>query len=729
MLKSRSRLRLLVVQVMVLSLFITLFARLWYIQVVGGEGYQAAAQDNAVRDIEVPAPRGLIVDAMGRPLVANRTSWVVTVDRDVLQKLGDATSNAVLARLANRLGLTQSELERRTKTCGEDGAAKPPLCWNGSPYEPVPVAEDVTQSLAASILEQSEDYPGITAAPSKVRAYPSPFGINAAQVLGYISPITEQELTKAKNSGDSTVSPLSLVGRSGLESEYDRYLRGRTGVQKVAVDSMGRVLGYDGRVAPKPGDTLVTSIDAKVQAVAEHELQRSIMVARQTTDPVTNRKYVADSGSVVVLDAQNGRVVAMASYPTYDPNLWVGGISSGDLERLYSAAANTPLLSRPMQGLFAPGSTFKPFTTAGALTHGYTTSDRLDCSSSLTVGSRVFKNYESAAYGPLTFAQALQLSCDTFFYRIAYAKWLASGANDSNVHIKDDLVENAKSFGFGSKTGIDLPGEVSGRIADRKWKLAYWKANKDYYCKLGKKPGSDFLHVFAREFCTDGYRYRAGDAVNFAIGQGDTVLTPLQLAVAYAAISNGGTLWEPRVAKAVVNAKGHVIRRIPPKAKGHVPVPTKDLRYIDRALLGTAKVGTMAWKMVGFPLDKVHVRSKTGTAEVYGKQTTSWVASYDKRYVVIMQISQGGTGSGTSGDSVRKIWEALYGVHGERVDIAKAAEPGAKPPVGLPVFRKDGEITPPVLRAPARRYDVRPSPSTHASTAAPARRDRGGPPW
>ena len=400
MLKTRSRLRLIVVQVMVLSLFVTLFARLWYIQVVGGAGYQAAAQDNAVRDIDIPAPRGLIVDAMGRPLVANRTSWVVTVDRDVLDKLGDSTRNAVMARLANTLGLTTSELVRRTKTCGEDGAAKAPICWNGSPYEPVPVAEDVTQKLAASILEQSEDYPGITAEARKVRAYPSPFGINAAHVLGYISPITEQELAKAKKSGDHTVSPQSYVGRAGIEASYDRYLRGRNGVRKVSVDSMGRVLGHDGMIRPKPGDTLVTSIDAKVQGVVERELKRSIMVARQTTDPVTGRKYVADSGSVVVMDATSGRLVAMASYPSYDPDVWVGGITEGDLQRLYSTKAGTPLLSRAMQGLFAPGSTFKPFTTAGALTHGYTTSDRLDCSSSFTVGSRVFKNYESAALRP-----------------------------------------------------------------------------------------------------------------------------------------------------------------------------------------------------------------------------------------------------------------------------------------------------------------------------------------
>jgi penicillin-binding protein 2 len=698
-LKTRSRLRLVVVQVMVLSLFATLLARLWYIQVAGAADYQAAAESNTVREIRIEAPRGLIVDAMGRPLVANRTSWVVTVDRDVLARLGDHTASAVLARLADALGLPKEELVRRTKTCGEAGAAKPPVCWNGSPYEPVPVAADVPERLAASILEQSEDYPGVSAEARKVRAYPSPFGVNAAHILGYNSPITQPELAAARRRGDTKVGPMSVVGRAGLEAEYNRWLEGTPGHREVSVDSMGRVISYGRETQPTPGETLVTSLDAKVQSVAEKVLEQAIMTARKTVDPVTGRDYVADSGSVVVLDAKNGRVVAMASYPTYDPDVWVGGISQGDLDRLYSPKADTPLLSRATQGLFAPGSTFKPFTTAAALTHGFSTTDQLDCSSSYTVGDRVFKNYESAAYGMLTFAQALQLSCDTFFYRVAYAKWLEEGGDSGDVDIKDPIVANAKRFGFGSKTGIDIPGEVAGRIADRKWKLSYWKANKDYYCKVGKQPGSDYLHVFAREFCTDGWRYRAGDAVNFAIGQGDTQLTPLQLAVAYAAISNGGTLYAPRVGKAVVDGSGRVVRRIQPLVTGHVHVPHGVLHYIDQALLGTAKVGTMAWKMVGFPLDQVKVRTKTGTAEVYGKQTTSWVASYDKQYVVVMQVSQGGTGSGTSGDSVRKIWETLYGVHGEAVVPTDAAEPGAHPPTTLPVFHANGEISAPVERA------------------------------
>jgi penicillin-binding protein 2 len=410
---------------------------------------------------------------------------------------------------------------------------------------------------------------------------------------------------------------------------------------------------------------------------------------------VSQRNFKADSGSVVVLDPNNGRVIAMASYPTYNPNVWVGGITRQQLARLYSDRADLPLLDRATQGQFAPGSTFKPFTAAGALTNGYSTSDKLDCSSSLTVGDRVFQNYESAAYGYITFAQALQLSCDTFFYRIGYAKWLAEGADSGDVGARDVLVANAKHFGFGRVTGIDLPGEATGRIADRRWKRQYWYANRGYYCKIANQAGSDYLHAFAREFCPDGWRYRAGDAVNFAIGQGDTVLTPLQLATAYGALANGGTLWRPRVGKAIVAPNGHLVQRIKPVRAGRVPVPKRVLHYIDEALKGTPKVGTIAWRFEGFPLDRVPIRAKTGTAEVYGKQTTSWVATYDHDYVVVMMVSQGGTGSGTSGPAVRKIWETLYGIHGSSVDLSKAAIPGGKPPTGLPEFKPDGQIKAP----------------------------------
>ena len=699
--ERKGRLRLIVVQALVLSLFLTLFGRLWYLQVLGGEAYQAQAAEQSVRDIVVQPARGLIVDDQGRPLVANRNAWTVTIDRTLLHKMDADAQEQLLRRVSRMVHEPYREVEARTLLCGEPGAEQG-TCWNGSPYQPVPVAEDVSQQTAVSILEQGEDFPAVLAESRSVRAYPQPFGINAAHLLGYLSPITEDELDEAKADHDTSVHGASVVGRAGLEKQYDEYLRGYPGYKQVAVDSMGRVLGESGEVQGRPGDTLVTSIDARVQAVVERQLEQTIETARKTFDPVTGKNYVADSGAVVVMDATNGRIVAMAGRPTYDPSVWVGGISSKQLSRLYSEKAGTPLLFRATQGQFAPGSTWKPVMTAGAFSNGFSHDTRLNCSSSFTVGNRAFGNYESEAFGMIGFDKALQVSCNTFFYRVGYHFWQKFGTDVDDVHAKQPLVSMAQMFGFGKETGIDLPGEASGRIADRQWKLDYYKANKDYYCKIAKEPGEDFLHRFAREFCIDGFAYRAGDAVNFAIGQGDTVVTPLQLARAYAALSNGGTLWEPRVGKAIVGPDGEVIKKIAPKKARKVKVSPSDLKYIDTALQGTSRTGTMAWRLIDFPLDKVRIRSKTGSAEVYGKQSTSWVATYDKRYVVVMMVSQGGTGSGTSGPAVRKIWEALYGVRGTEVHTEKAALPGARPPAGLPVFAEDGEILPPRTKADAR---------------------------
>jgi penicillin-binding protein 2 len=696
--QQKSRLRLLVMQVLFVSLFLTLFARLWYLQVFTGEEYQAKAAEQSVREIVVQPPRGLIVDAEGRPLVTNRASWVVSVDRTVLGKLADADREAVLRKVAKAVHVPYAGLVARMVLCGQPDAVSG-TCWNGSPFQPVPVARDVDQTTAVQISEQAEDFPGVLAQRESVRAYPSPFGINAAGVLGYLSPITSDELDEAEKADDVTLNGASVVGRAGVEKSYDRWLRGIPGYQKVAVDSMGRVLGDSGQIDSTPGDTLVTSLDAKLQGVAERQLHEAITTARKTYDKVTHKNYVADSGSVVVLDAKDGSVVAMANQPTYDPSVWVDGITKKQLKSLYSKKSGNPLLSRATQGQFAPGSTWKPFMTVGALNNGFSEDSRLDCSSGVQVGNRFFKNYESAAYGMIDFSRALQLSCDTFFYRVGLSFWNRFGSDASDVKAKDPLVAQAKSFGFGTKTGIDIPGEASGRIADRQWKLDYWNAMKGYYCKVDKRNTTykrDYLHVFAHEFCLEGNRYRAGDAVNFAIGQGDTMVTPIQLARAYAALANGGTLYAPRVAKAIVDADGTVVKRIKPVVQGRVKSKKAALTYVDTALQGTPRVGTLAWKFGGFPLDDVQVRGKTGSAEVYGKQSTSLVATYTKDYVVVMMVTQAGTGSGTSGPAVRKIWEALYGITGEEVDAGKAIIPGVRPPRRLPTFTSDGSILPPV---------------------------------
>ncbi len=694
----RSRLRLVVIQTLVFSLLATLGARLYYLQVVSGEEYRGQAASQSVREIVVQPQRGLVVDAMGRPLVTNRLTWVVSLDRTLLGRMSTADRTELLARTSKAIGVKVRRIEARLLLCGDDGAVAG-TCWNGSPYQPVPVAQDVAEAAALRILEQPEDYPGVVVDRQSLRQYPAPYGVNAAHLLGYLSPITKDELESAQDAGDSSVNGASVVGRAGVEKQYDEWLRGQPGYRQVAVDSQGRVREDVSDLEAQPGDTLVTSIDAKVQRVVEEQLAKMIQTQRATVDTVTGRRFEADSGAAVVMEAKTGRIVAMASQPTYDPSLWVGGITDQQLERLYSEAAGTPLLARAFQGQFAPGSTWKPFMTASALTNGYSTSTRLNCGSSFRVGNRDFKNFESGAYGSITFARALEVSCNTFFYQIGYDYWQRFGSDVDDVDAKDPLVEGAQHWGFGKRTGIDLPGEASGRIADRKWKRAYYDAQKDYYCDIAAKPQgegtSDFVYKFAQEFCVEGFAYRAGDAVNFAIGQGDTIVTPLQLARAYAAISNGGTLWEPRVGKAIVSPTGETIREIAPKKDRKLKLPKSVLTYLDDALKGVARQGTLAWKLNGFPLDDVEIRGKTGSAEVYGKQSTGWVASYTEDYVVVMMITQGGTGSGSTGDGVRAIWESLYGVVGDQVKPGQSAIPGVTPPESLPVFGEDGSILPP----------------------------------
>lgn len=668
----KARLRLFVIGVLVVSLLCTLFGRLWYMQVMSSADYSQAANQQHIRQVLVPAPRGTIVDSQGRTLVGNRVSLMITVDRSVLAKLPDSQQNVVLGRLAKVLGQTPKDLKARTMLCGEPGASKPPACWNGTPYQPIPVAKDVSEQVAIEVMERREDFPGISADSQTLRAYPEPFKVNAAHILGYLSPITTGELEDMDKAGQDSVPHRSdLVGRAGVERSYDKLLRGTPGEKDVIVDPVGYTTGIQKQTSPIPGATLVTTIDARIQASVEAQLKNAIMTARKQTDPVTHKKYVADSGAAVVLDTKTGRIVSMASYPTYDPGVWVGGISQRELDTLYSAKSGTPLVSRALQAQLAPGSTFKPITTSAALGAGYSSKTRLDCSAYFVVGNRKFKNYESASRGMIGFDQALALSCDTFFYRIAYALWLKEGGNSSDISTHDPLVEMAQKFGLGTPTGVDLPGEASGRIADRKWKKTYYDSMKDYYCKIAASPPagtSAFLKQFSREFCVDGYKYRAGDAVNFAIGQGDTTVTPLQLATVYAALSNGGTLYEPRVVQSWIGANGKA-HEIKPVVKAKLPVSANNLKYIDTALKQTTISGTAAWKFQGFPLAKIPVRAKTGTAEVYGKQTTSWLASYTDRYAVVMMISQAGTGSGAGGEAVRKIYETLYNI-----------KPGTPPP-------------------------------------------------
>jgi penicillin-binding protein 2 len=687
----RVQIRLVVIQILVFSLLGTLGSRLWYLQIRDGAQYQKEASGNHVQQVVQPAVRGEILDARGVPLADNETKLVVSASRTDLMKMKDG-GKAVLTKLAGVLGMKPQEVMEKVRLCD---AKTPQPCWNGSPYQPIPVTDEATPRQALQIRERSEDFPGITAEPEAVRRYPSPGDANTAQVLGYLSPVTDDEIQQAKNT-DSPYLRSDMVGRSGLERQYDKVLRGKAGVTRYEVDNLGRVIGKAKSDAAEPGSNLVTSIDARVQRVAEYELDTAMKAARTQFDKITGENYKADSGAVVVMEAKTGRVVAMASAPTYDPNVWVGGISAKDYKKLTGKDSDYPLLNRAIQGQSAPGSTFKVVSTAAAIQAGYAFDGNYPCTSSYSVGGQVFKNFEGENFGPISLGRALEVSCDTVFYGLADNEWKKDGGiNPKKGQPKDWFFKTAHQFGLGKPTGIDLPGEVSGRVPDRQWKQQYWEANKDAWCKTGKKDG-DYVEKIAYENCLEGNKMREGDEINYSIGQGDTLLTPIQEAVMYSAISNGGTLWDPTIGKAIVSPDGKKVTEIKPRSHGRLPIDAKTRDVMEQALAGVVTRGTAAWKFGGWPQDKIPLHAKTGTAEVYGKQTTSWLATYSKDYTVIMTIAQAGTGSGASGEAVHNIYDALYGVQSDgSIDKKKALL--YTPQQGLPKIQSDGSIVAPKI--------------------------------
>jgi penicillin-binding protein 2 len=711
----RVQTRLVVVQILVLSLLGTLGGRLWYLQIREGAHYQKQASGNHVQQVVQPAVRGSILDARGVPLADNETRLVVSASRTDLLKQKD-DGKAVLTKLAGMLGMDVKDVMQKVRLCD---AKTPQPCWNGSPYQPIPITDEATPKQALQIRERAEEFPGITAEPAAVRRYPGPGKSNTAQVLGYLSPVTDEEIQRAKDT-DSPYLRSDMVGRSGLERQYDRELRGKAGVTRYEVDNLGRVIGKARSDAAEPGSSLVTSIDSRVQRIAEHELDKAMKEARTQWDRNTNRNYKADSGAVVVMESRTGRVVAMASAPTYDPNVWIGGISAKDYKALTGKDSDYPLLNRAIQGQSAPGSTFKVVSTAAAVAAGYDFNGTYPCTSSYSVGGQVFKNFEEESFGPISLGRALEVSCDTVYYYLAHSEWKRDGGINPKKKPKDHFYKAAHQFGLGKETGIDLPNEVTGRVPDRQWKEDYWKANKDAWCKTGKKDGS-YVEMIAYENCLEGNKMRAGDEINYSIGQGDTLVTPVQMAVIYGAISNGGTMYTPTVGKAVISPDGKDITEVKPRSHGKLPVTKATLDMMDQALAGVATRGTAAWKFSGWPQDKIPLHAKTGTAEVYGKQTTSYLTTYTRDYTVVMTIAQAGTGSGASGAAVRNIYSAMYGVQADgSVDSKKALLP--TPQKSLPKIQPDGSITAPKISAdPAEDQEKAARQATQQPTQQPTR--------
>lgn len=655
-----SRSRIVVFAVVLVSLVGTLLGRLGQVQLAEHEDYQQAAAVANTREVRLPAARGRILDASGEALVDNDSRPVVTLERSVLLDAPDG-GRSLVARIAALLDLPEDRLWGRTQLCGTEDAPAAPVCWNGSPYQPIPLASGVDATRALSLLERPQDFPGVAVGAEPQRAYPANDRASAAQVLGYLAPANEADV----DAGGGTVTDTDEVGRSGLERSYDEVLRGQAGTRTVAIDPRGVVTRTLDEQEPVPGRDVVTHLDLRVQQAAEQALTTAVAKARRAGEP-------ADAAAAVVLDTTDGGVVASASYPAYDPAVWSGGISSADLARLTGDGSGTPLIDRVSGASFPPASTFKAISLPAALKAGNRLDGTYDCPDKVTIGGRDFRNFESRAYGPISLRKAITVSCDTVFYDLAYRSWQRLGGLSGN-DARDPFVQEARSFGIGARTGIDLPGESGGLLPSRDALLATWEDTRGDTCKRARTGYPEvarddaeraaYLKALAVENCRTGGQYRAGDAVNAAIGQGDVAASPLQMARAYTAIANGGTLWVPQVADRYAAGGGSPAQDLAPVAERAIEFDPAVLPYLRGALRSVVSEGTAAGAFAGFPLARYPVAGKTGTAEVFGQEDTAWFVSYGPattpRYAVAVVIARAGTGGAVAAPAARQIWDTL----------------------------------------------------------------------
>lgn len=638
---DRVRARVVVIAVIVFSLFAAIVVRLYSLQVLDGKEYVFRAQRNAVRIIVDEAPRGRIFDRNGRVIVRNRTSLAVGVRRPDLPA-GDE-GELVKQRLIELLGIDRTELEDRLADL------------RVAPFDPVVVARDVPPRIIFAISEHRELYPGVEALTLAARDYPK--GSIAPHVIGYLTEIDADELEAM-----SGYRPGDRIGRTGIERELESELRGRPGRRKLEVDASGNVLSTINALAPIPGNDVKLTLDSRLQRIAEDALANGLRLARNSVFKEDGTSFKAPAGAVVVMDPRTGAIRAMASAPDFDLEDFVGGIGVDDYKRLTRPDAHQPLLNRATQAAYPPGSTFKPVMVSAALSEGRATEHtRFPCQTEFEFGDRTFRNWRPRN-AHLTLREALIESCDTPFYVLARDWWINElRSEDAGRPPREIIQEYARRFGLDAETGIELPGyEADGRIPDRRWRLEYWEANKDAYCRTARRTDDPLF----TDLCERGFVWRGGDSVNLSIGQGDILVSPIQLATMYGAIANGGRVVTPYLVDRIDRRDGTSLELQPAADRGRVGVSRRVLGYIRSALEAVATVGTAAYPFRGWPHDRIRVAAKTGSAEIAGKQPFSWFAAFapanNPRYVVVSVVEEAGSGSGTSGPIVRRILDGAF---------------------------------------------------------------------
>src|SRR5437773_5597267 len=422
------RLRLGVVGIVVVSLFAALLARLWYLQVLAGPTYRVQADVNRVRTIYTEAPRGRILDRQGRVVVDNKVSDAVVVSREELGKHRDE----VLPKLSTLVGIPIADLEKRVDD------------KRYSPFKPVPVAEDVPKTTIIYIREHQAEFPGVGGVQLTERFYPD--GPLAAHLLGWVGEINGGELAGLKKKG---YREGDNIGKSGIEKVYEDDLRGKPQVERLEVDSKGRVLRSLGTEPGVQGHDVQLTMDTDIQKLAEDSLGQGLQAARSTYDRSSAKHFIAPAGAVVVLDPKDGSVLALASNPTYDPSIFVNGIKPEVFAQLQDPGSYFPLNDRAIQGQYAPGSTFKLATALAALKRGIINPTfTLDDGGRIKIGNRIFKNAGGEANGRVNIVRALTVSSDVFFYNLGNQFW------NQRSQFGDAIQDSAHDLGLGKRTGV-----------------------------------------------------------------------------------------------------------------------------------------------------------------------------------------------------------------------------------------------------------------------------------
>lgn len=622
--------------------FAIIFFRLWYLQVLSGQDYKTQAQRNRVRSLVTQAPRGEILDRDGNVLATSRPSGVIEVDYDQLPK-SRARREAIYRRLARTVG----------------GSTRPQRCLVGRrhvrvtkleclvdqqhlilPYASVPVKTDAPGYMTSYIGERQPLFPGVTAGTQYLREYP--FKTASAQVVGTVGQINDPELHQKHFKG---VKQGTQVGQSGLEYEYDRYLRGRNGAERVAVDALGNAVGSLAKKAPIQGKNLRLSLDLGLTQEGLRALQTGIGLASD------NGAY---AGAFVAMDPHSGAIYGMGSLPSFDPNIFAKPVLPAVYKRI-NDPVRAPLTNRAVGSVYPTGSTFKLVTATAALASGaYQPGEIIVDTGELKLAGlpKPLRNAGDAIYGPLTLPQALTVSSDIFFYRL--------GKTMNSPRPRGGALQKwAGLYGFGHTTGIDLPAQAAGTVPSPAWRV---KLNDQERACLARKGRTQPCLI------SDLRTWAEGDNVNLAVGQGDLQASPLQMATAYSALVEGGRVPTPHIGLQIEDAQGHILQTVSKPAARHIPIPAAAHDEIMQGLYGAANSagGTSVDVWKGFP-KQYQVFGKTGTAERgIGRPDQSWYVCYIKAgarsIVIAVTVERGGFGAATAAPVARLIASQWLGV-------------------------------------------------------------------